>query len=117
MSHTNLRRALWICDYFPRPHDTASGTWALENTVALQTAGLPTVALAPTPWIPRPLAVTSGLVSRSAFRRDARCACLLSGLPSLSEGLGQQLRVSAIAFSRQRISVAMVQNGSRENDA
>ena len=61
MSHTNLRRALWICDYFPRPHDTASGTWALENTVALQTAGLPTVALAPTPWIPRPLAVTSEL--------------------------------------------------------
>jgi len=61
MSHTNLRRALWICDYFPRPHDTSSGTWALENVVALQAAGLPVVFLSPTPWIPRPLAVTSEL--------------------------------------------------------
>ena len=39
----------------------SSGTWALENTVALQAAGLPVVVMAPTPWIPRPLAVTSEL--------------------------------------------------------
>ena len=48
-----LQRALWICDYFPRPHDMTTGTWALETAVALQEAGLPVVVLAPTPWIPR----------------------------------------------------------------
>jgi len=39
----------------------SSGTRALENAIALQAAGLPVVVLAPTPWIPRPLAVTSEL--------------------------------------------------------
>jgi len=38
-----------------------SGTWALENVIALQAAGLPAVVLAPTPWIPRPLAVSEEL--------------------------------------------------------
>jgi hypothetical protein len=61
MNHTKLRRALWICDYFPRPHDLTAGTWALENVVALQAAGLPSVVLAPTPWIPRPLALNQEL--------------------------------------------------------
>ena len=61
MDDSTLRRALWICDYFPRPHDLTSGTWALENAVALQAAGLPAVVLAPTPWIPRVLAVTDEL--------------------------------------------------------
>lgn len=56
-----LRRALWICDYFPRPHDMTTGTWALENAIALQRAGLPAVVLAPTPWIPAVLAVTTEL--------------------------------------------------------
>jgi glycosyltransferase involved in cell wall biosynthesis len=61
MTYPKLRRALWICDYFPRPHDLTSGTWALENVVALQAAGLPAVVLAPTPWIPRLLAVSNEL--------------------------------------------------------
>lgn len=61
MSNNSLRRALWICDYFPRPHDMSSGTWALENTIALQAAGLPTAVLSPTPWIPRFLATTDEL--------------------------------------------------------
>lgn len=39
----------------------SSGTWALENVVALQAAGLPAVVLSPTPWIPRPLTVTKEL--------------------------------------------------------
>ncbi len=47
----------------------ASGTWALENTVALQAAGLPVAVLAPTPWIPRPLALTSELRDWSAVPR------------------------------------------------
>ena len=51
-----LRRALWICDYFPRPHEMTTGTWALESVVALQVAGLPVVVMAPTPWIPRAVA-------------------------------------------------------------
>lgn len=55
------RRALWISDYFPRPHDMTAGTWALESVVALQAAGLPVVVVAPTPWIPRQLAVTATL--------------------------------------------------------
>lgn len=54
-------RALWICDYFPRPHDMTTGTWALESVVALQKAGLPAEVLAPTPWIPRGLPLGAGL--------------------------------------------------------
>jgi len=61
MTRQKLRRALWICDYFPRPFDTTTGTWALEMVAALNRAGLPTIVLSPTPWIPRPLAVTSKL--------------------------------------------------------
>jgi glycosyltransferase involved in cell wall biosynthesis len=61
MTGRQLRRALWICDYFPRPHDTTTGTWGLENVAALNRAGLPTIVLAPTPWIPRLLAVTPTL--------------------------------------------------------
>jgi glycosyltransferase involved in cell wall biosynthesis len=57
----DLQRALWVCDYFPRPHEATTGTWALESTVALQAAGLPVVVLAPTPWIPGPLAITPEL--------------------------------------------------------
>lgn len=53
MSTNNLRGALWISDYFPRPHDMTTGTWALESVVALQKEGLRTSVLAPTPWIPR----------------------------------------------------------------
>jgi glycosyltransferase involved in cell wall biosynthesis len=56
-----LRRALWICDYFPRPHEMTTGTWALESAVALQEAGLPVVVLAPTPWIPRAIAPAGAL--------------------------------------------------------
>jgi glycosyltransferase involved in cell wall biosynthesis len=52
MSTKNLRGALWISDYFPRPHDMTTGTWALESVVALQKEGLQTSVLAPTPWIP-----------------------------------------------------------------
>ena len=63
MKDSTLRRALWICDYFPRPHDLTSGTWALENVVALQAAGLPAAVLAPTPWIPRALALTGELTN------------------------------------------------------
>jgi teichuronic acid biosynthesis glycosyltransferase TuaC len=61
MTGRSLRRALWISDYFPRPHDTTTGTWALESVAALNRAGLPTMVLAPTPWIPSPLAVTPKL--------------------------------------------------------
>lgn len=53
MSTNNLRGALWISDYFPRPHDMTTGTWALESVVALRKEGLRTAVLAPTPWIPR----------------------------------------------------------------
>jgi glycosyltransferase involved in cell wall biosynthesis len=56
MSQVALRGALWICDYFPRPHDMTTGTWALESVVAIAQAGLPVSVLAPTPWIPKPLA-------------------------------------------------------------
>jgi glycosyltransferase involved in cell wall biosynthesis len=35
-----------------------TGTWALETVVALQAAGLPVVVMAPTPWIPGPLALS-----------------------------------------------------------
>ena len=49
----SLRGALWISDYFPRPHDKTTGTWALESVVALNKEGLRTAVLAPTPWIPR----------------------------------------------------------------
>jgi hypothetical protein len=41
MSQVALRGALWICDYFPRPHDMTTGTWALESVVAIAQAGLP----------------------------------------------------------------------------
>jgi glycosyltransferase involved in cell wall biosynthesis len=57
MADTGLRGALWICDYFPRPHDMTTGTWALESVAAIAAAGLPVPVLAPTPWIPRPLAL------------------------------------------------------------
>ena len=53
MSTNHLRGALWISDYFPRPHDMTTGTWALEAVVALRKQGLQTSVLAPTPWIPR----------------------------------------------------------------
>lgn len=56
MSQVKLQRALWICDYFPRPHDMTTGTWALESVAAIAAAGLPVAVLAPTPWIPRALA-------------------------------------------------------------
>jgi glycosyltransferase involved in cell wall biosynthesis len=52
MSTNKLRGALWISDYFPRPHDMTTGTWALEAVLALQKEGLRTSVLAPTPWIP-----------------------------------------------------------------
>lgn len=58
-TQAGLRSALWICDYYPRPHDMTTGTWALESVVALQSAGLPTSVLSPTPWIPRALATGS----------------------------------------------------------
>ena len=61
MNGSRLRRALWICDYFPRPHDMTTGTWALESVAALESAGLPTVVMAPTPWIPRALALDPAL--------------------------------------------------------
>ena len=31
-----VKRALWILDYFPRPHDETTGTWALETIVAIR---------------------------------------------------------------------------------
>ena len=65
-----LRRALWICDYFPRPHDMTTGTWALETAVALQEAGLPAVVLAPTPWIPRSIAATKSFREWSRVPRQ-----------------------------------------------
>jgi len=61
MSARQLHRAAWLSDYFPRPHDMTTGTWALEAAAALQKAGLPTIAIAPTPWIPGPLAVNREL--------------------------------------------------------
>lgn len=61
MTSHSLNRVLWICDYFPRPHDMTTGTWGLESAVALQSAGLPVVVMAPTPWIPRVMAVGQGL--------------------------------------------------------
>ena len=57
MSQGRLRRALWICDYFPRPHDMTTGTWALESVAAIAAGGLPVAVMAPTPWIPRALAL------------------------------------------------------------
>lgn len=65
-----LRRALWICDYFPRPHDMTTGTWALETAVALQEAGLPVVVLAPTPWIPRSIAPARSFREWSSVPRE-----------------------------------------------
>ncbi|MGH7563459.1 MAG: glycosyltransferase [Gemmatimonadota bacterium] len=65
-----LRRALWICDYFPRPHEMTTGTWALESAIALQEAGLPVVVLAPTPWIPRAIAPTGTLREWSRVPRQ-----------------------------------------------
>jgi teichuronic acid biosynthesis glycosyltransferase TuaC len=56
-----IKRVLWISDYFPRPHDLTSGVWALESAVHIQNAGVEVVVLAPTPWIPPWLAVTNKL--------------------------------------------------------
>ena len=70
MNNTNLRRALWISDYFPRPHDLTTGTWALESVVALQKQGLPTSVLAPTPWIPRLPGLPSELSDWSRVPHD-----------------------------------------------
>lgn len=72
-----VRRVLWVCDYFPRPHDMTTGTWALESAVALQAAGLPVVVLAPTPWIPRVLAWSKFLRAWSRLPPKAE----LKGVP------------------------------------
>lgn len=61
-----LERALWILDYFPRPHDMTTGVWALESLRALERRGLRTVVLAPTPWIPRVLAWSRWLADWAA---------------------------------------------------
>ena len=61
MTDATLRGALWICDYFPRPHDMTTGTWALESVAAIAQAGLPVSVMAPTPWIPKPLALDRAL--------------------------------------------------------
>jgi teichuronic acid biosynthesis glycosyltransferase TuaC len=71
MPGSKLRRAMWLSDYFPRPHDMTTGTWALEAAAALQKAGLPTIVMAPTPWIPRPLALTPELLSWSRVPPDS----------------------------------------------
>lgn len=57
----NIKRVLWIIDYFPRPHDMSSGTWALETVLAIKKQGVDVVVLSPTPWIPKYLAFTSTL--------------------------------------------------------
>ena len=64
MTQGKLRRALWICDYFPRPHDMTTGTWALESVAAIGAAGLPVAVMAPTPWIPRALAANQSTGAR-----------------------------------------------------
>ena len=57
MNDPTLRRALWICDFFPRPHDLTTGTWALESAVALPGVG---------PWTAHYLAMR-GLHDPDAF--------------------------------------------------
>ena len=76
-----LRGALWISDYFPRPHDMTTGTWALESAIALQTAGLPVAVMAPTPWIP-------GLIAPSASLRA------WSRMPTQKQHPGKQRMIS-----------------------
>ena len=57
----DLKRVLWISDYFPRPHAMTTGVWALETIFAIQKQGVEVVVLSPTPWIPRWLAFTPTL--------------------------------------------------------
>jgi glycosyltransferase involved in cell wall biosynthesis len=58
---TRPARALWIIDYFPRPHDRTTGVWALETVLALRRQGVEVAVFSPTPWIPRALAWTPRL--------------------------------------------------------
>ena len=67
MSQGKLRRALWICDYFPRPHDMTTGTWALESVAAIAAAGLPVAVFGPDP------------VDSAAARREPRVARVVAG--------------------------------------
>ena len=54
-------KALWLSDYFPRPHSKSKGVWALETALALKNSGVELKVLAPTPWIPRFLAMSKTL--------------------------------------------------------
>ncbi len=54
-------KSLWLCDYYPRPHDTAMGIWGFKTMQALQNQGVDTVGMAPTPWIPRALALNQSM--------------------------------------------------------
>lgn len=54
-------KVLWIIDYFPRPHDTTTGIWALQAVRALKAQGVEVAVFSPTPWIPRWLAWTKTL--------------------------------------------------------
>jgi glycosyltransferase involved in cell wall biosynthesis len=56
-----IKRALWISDYFPRPHDMTQGVWALESIYAIKRKGIDVVVLSPTPWIPFLLSFNRGL--------------------------------------------------------
>jgi glycosyltransferase involved in cell wall biosynthesis len=54
-------RVLWLSDYFPRPHDMTTGVWSMKTALAVQKQGVDVVVLSPTPWIPKPMALTSEL--------------------------------------------------------
>lgn len=75
---SKLKRVLWISDYFPRPHDTTTGTWALESILAIQRQGTEVVVLSPTPWIPRLLAWNSRLAGWAAVPGEAN----IKGVPA-----------------------------------
>lgn len=72
-----LKRVLWVLDYFPRPHDMTAGVWGLESAQALRRAGLDVAVLAPTPWIPRALAWSDWLRGWASVPPEAR----FDGLP------------------------------------
>lgn len=66
----NIKRVLWIIDYFPRPHEMSSGTWALETVLAIKKQGVDVVVLSPTPWIPKYLAFNSNLKNWAAVPNE-----------------------------------------------
>ena len=68
----DLKRVLWISDYFPRPHDLTTGVWALETIFAIKKQGIDVIVLSPTPWIPRWLAFTPTLRDWTSFHYECK---------------------------------------------